>query len=257
MIISSPNEIAFNLFGFPVYWYGIILAFSVLVGFYFADFLAKYRNINRGFIIDNAVMLILVGLLGARLYYCLLNCPYYCQNPLQILDLRQGGLSIHGMIIAGFFYIVFLSKKHNVNLLSFLDVSTAVLPLSQAIGRWGNFFNNEAFGLPTFSNWGLFVPVIKRPVEYIDFNLFHPTFLYESVLNIFIFIILLFAIRKSKRKGIVFALYLILYSIVRIFVEQIRIDSALNICSIPIAQIISIFLLVIGISILFFKKFDF
>ena len=254
MIINAPSDIAFSISNFPVYWYGIILATSIFIGFYLADYLAKFRNIKSGFILDNAFLLIIVGLLGARLYYCLLNFTYYCSHPLQILDLRQGGLSIHGMLIAGAIAIYYLTKRHKIDIFSFLDVSVVAVALSQAIGRWGNYFNSEAFGLPTFSNWGLYVPLKNRPLEYAEYSLFHPTFLYESVLNLLLFLTLFVLLKKIKKTGLVFSLYLIFYSLIRIFVEQIRIDSAFNLFGIPIAQIISLILLILGLGIFFVRK---
>ena len=256
MIINAPSDIAFSVFNFPIYWYGIILAVSILVGFYVADYLSQFRPVKSSLILDNAVWFIIVGLLGARVYYCLLNFSYYALHPLQVFDLRQGGLSIHGMLIAGFLFVFFLCKKNKLKILPLLDVIAASVPLSQAIGRWGNYFNSEAFGIPTYSNWGLFVLIAKRPENFIDYSLFHPTFLYESVLNFLIFILLSFLIKKSKTNGVVFSLYLILYSIARIIVEQIRIDSALNLFGFPIAQIISLILILFGLLFMI-KKFDF
>lgn len=252
MIINSPSEIAFKIFDFPVYWYGIIMAISVLTGFYVADFLSKFRDIKHGFIIDISPLLILLGLIGARLYYCLVNFSYYAEYPLQILNIRQGGLSIHGMLIAGLIFIIFVTKKNKINIWNLLDVFACSVPLAQAIGRWGNFFNTEAFGFPTNSNWGLFVPLAKRPIEYAQYSLFHPAFLYESILDLALFFVLFLLLRKTKKSGVIFALYLILYSVVRIFVESIRIDSVLDVLGLPVAQIVSAIFIVIGVIILIY-----
>ncbi|MBQ8168442.1 prolipoprotein diacylglyceryl transferase, partial [bacterium] len=240
MILHAPSDIAFSIFGFSIYWYGLILASAVLSGVLCAEYLGKKTFIQEGFFVDNSPVLILIGLLGARLYYCVLNFSYYFNNPLEILNIRQGGLSIHGMIIAGVLAAITLVGKDKIKLLPVLDVLACAVPLAQAIGRWGNFFNSEAFGFPTNSSWGLFIPEGNRPSEYIDYELFHPTFLYESLLNIILFCVLLQIFSKSKKTGATFFSYLILYSIVRIFVEYIRIDSALNISGIPIAQLVSL-----------------
>ena len=259
MVIYPPNEIAFTLFdSFNIYWYGIIMAIAILVGFLSADFFSKFRGFSKGFIIDNSFILIFIGLLGARLYYCILNFPYYFKNPLLIFNFREGGLSLHGMLISGILVLFYLAKKYKFKIFNLLDVFSVVLPLSQSIGRWGNFFNSEAFGFPTYSNWGLFVPVHKRPIEYVDFSLFHPTFLYESILDLVLFVILVFLIKKTKTPGIIFALYLILYSIIRIIVEYFRVDSALYLFSYPVAQVVSMVFIAIGILVIFrAKKFDF
>ncbi len=243
MIINPPNSVAFSIFGFPVFWYGIILACAVFVGILFACFIAKEPE--KTFIYENSPLMIICGILGARLYYCALNFSYYFKNPVDILNIREGGLSIHGMIITGVVLVYFLAKKHKVNFLKLLDCLMCAMPLAQSIGRWGNFFNSEAFGMPTNGNWGLFVPPQNRP--YPDIELYHPTFLYESCLDLCIFFVLFYLFKKNLKSGKIFFSYLILYSICRIIVEFIRVDSALDIFGIPIAVIVSVILLLIGL----------
>lgn len=245
MIIQSPGEVAFYIFNFPVYSYGIILAFAVFLGVCTAEILAKkFSDIPENFFVDNSPVVIIAGILGARLYYCIVNYPYYIHNPLEIFDIRQGGLSIHGMLIAGIVTVYFLAKKYRVNLLRLLDVLACSVILAQSAGRWGNFFNSEAFGYPTGANWGVFIPVSQRPVEFLNYELFHPAFLYESFLDLVVFFILLFILRKTHRcSGYAFFWYLILYSVVRIFVESFRIDSVLNIAGIPVAQWVSVLMI--------------
>lgn len=249
MIIQSPSEVAFYVFNFPVYWYGIVMAFAVFSGVFTAELLVRKFDcdIPKDFFIDNSPILILFGILGARLYYCLLNFHYYSTNLLEIFDIRQGGLSIHGMIFVGVVLIYFLAKKSNINFLNLLDVLAVSVPFAQSIGRWGNFFNSEAYGVPTNSNWGLFIPLSKRPDGFEQYQLFHPTFLYESVLDFVIFVVLLVFFIKQPKKGTVFFLYLILYSTVRFFIEHVRIDSALDVLGVPFAQIVSLILFICGI----------
>ena len=247
MIIQSPGEIAFNIFNFPVYSYGIILAFAVFLGVCTAEILAKkFSDIPENFFVDNSPVVIIAGILGARLYYCIVNYPYYIHNPLEIFDIRQGGLSIHGMLIAGIVTVYFLAKKYRVNLLRLLDVLACSVILAQSAGRWGNFFNSEAFGYPTGGNWGVFIPVSQRPVEFLNYEFFHPAFLYESFLDLVVFAVLIFILRRT-RAGCTFFWYLILYSVVRIFVEYFRIDSVLNIGGFPIAQVVSVLLIIAGV----------
>ena len=247
MIIQSPGEIAFYIFNFPVYSYGIILAFAVFLGVCTAEILAKkFSDIPENFFVDNSPAVIIAGILGARLYYCIVNYPYYIHNPLEIFDIRQGGLSIHGMLIAGIITFYFLAKKYRVNLLRLLDVLACSVILAQSAGRWGNFFNSEAFGYPTGGNWGVFIPVSQRPVEFLNYEFFHPAFLYESFLDLAIFAVLIFILRRT-RAGCTFFWYLILYSVVRIFVEYFRIDSVLNIGGFPIAQVVSVLLIIAGV----------
>ena len=247
MIIQSPGEIAFYIFNFPVYSYGIILAFAVFLGVCTAEILAKkFSDVPENFFVDNSPAVIIAGILGARLYYCIVNYPYYIHNPLEIFDIRQGGLSIHGMLIAGIITFYFLAKKYRVNLLRLLDVLACSVILAQSVGRWGNFFNSEAFGYPTGGNWGVFIPVSQRPVEFLNYEFFHPAFLYESFLDLVVFAVLIFILRRT-RAGCTFFWYLILYSVVRIFVEYFRIDSVLNIGGFPIAQVVSVLLIIAGV----------
>ena len=252
MIIPAPNDIAFNLFGIAVYWYGIIMACAIFISIIVANKLANSLNIasKKDIIIAYAPIIIILGILGARLYFCMLNPHYYFAHPLEILDIREGGLSVHGSIIAGLFCICLMSKHYKVDFLHIADVFGCATILGQAIGRWGNYFNSEAYGLPVKSQgWGLFIPEGKRISEYSDFSLFHPTFLYESILDLIAFFILLFIIRKFGEKyiGLTFFCYFILYSVIRFFIEQLRIDSTLNIANIPIAIIISVILFIVGI----------
>ncbi len=249
-MFQSPSDIAFNIFGFPVYFYGIIMAISIFIGVYTSYFLYKkfYDSVDAEKIIDMSPFLIIIGVLGARLYYCLVNYSYYIAHPFEILNIRQGGLSVHGMIIIGIAALYVFSKVYKMSFLKLLDVFLCASALCQSIGRWGNFFNSEAFGTPTNLPWKLFIPVSQRPLEYMNFEYFHPTFLYESILDLLIFIILVFVLRKYyKYSGMTACIYLILYSIARIFVEYFRTDSILNIAGFPVAQVMSFALILAGI----------
>ena len=244
---QSPGEIAFSIFGFPIYYYGVILAFAIFVGVYLADFLYKKFYDKTSYIIDFMPMIILIGILGARLYYCAENNQYYFNHPMEILYIRQGGLSIHGMIIFGIIALFVFSKIYKMKFFKLTDVFLCGSALAQSIGRWGNFFNSEAFGYPTDLPWKLYIPISHRPVSLINYDYFHPTFLYESIFDFLIFLILLICFKKlSKSPGVLACLYLIMYSIVRIIVEHFRIDSALNIDGIPIAQLVSLIIIVVA-----------
>lgn len=252
MIIPAQNDIAFNLFGLPIYWYGVTMATAIFVSMVVANKLYNIVNCNSrsDVIIEYAPCIILLGILGARLYFCILNPSYYFTHPIEILDIRQGGLSIHGAIIGGVISMVAIAKKVKVPIMSIIDSMSVATILGQSIGRWGNYFNSEAYGLPVASQtWGLFIPASKRVSEFMDYSLFHPTFLYESLLDFCGFFILLFIILKfgKKYQGVPFFAYLILYSIIRYFIEQIRVDSALNVGNLPIAEIVSVVLFIIGL----------
>lgn len=221
---------------------------SALVG----NYLFNKINLDskKDTILSLAPVIIISGIIGARLYFCLLNADYYFTHSFEILDIREGGLSIHGALIFGILALIGLSLKKKVSPLKILDSLACAVFLGQAIGRWGNYFNSEAYGLPVAGqNWGLYIPERFRLAQFSDYNLFHPAFLYESILDLAGFFVLFYVLKKFGKKyvGLTFCLYLILYAIIRIIVEQIRIDSALNIGVLPIAQIISAVMLVLGL----------
>ena len=245
-MFTPPQTEYFIVFGFPIYYYGIILAFAILTGVIVSNHIAQKHYYMPNIIPDIATGTIISGIIGARLYYCLLNLPFYMHNPLDIFAIRQGGLSIHGAILGGAAALFFYSKKHNIKFLKLCDIVSVGLPLAQAIGRWGNFYNSEAFGLPTNLPWKMFISPLHRPEKYITSDYFHPTFLYESVFDFIIFIFLYkIALNKYKDKsGIITCYYLILYSIVRFFIESLRVDCTSYIMGLPTPQFISLLIII-------------
>ena len=261
MILKSPSDVAFSIWGFPVYWYGIILAFACFVAVFIAQrvYSKIYKPDTKEAILELAPFVVILGILGARLYYCFLNFSYYFVNPIEIFYIRGGGLSIHGALIAGILGLWIASKKYKINFASLLDVFAVGTVFAQSVGRWGNFFNNEAFGLPYDGFLKLYIPLKNRPLGFENVEFYHPTFLYESLLDLLIFGVLLFVINKfgTKFKGLTLALYLILYSLARFLVEGLRMDSALNIAGVHVAQIISVLIFVFAFVLalfVFFKK---
>jgi phosphatidylglycerol---prolipoprotein diacylglyceryl transferase len=251
-MFASPGAIAFKFGVFTIYWYGIIIAVSFLIGLFVVLKIAKERY-NSHTVEDNIynlAFLVLPGaLIGARLYFVLFNLDYYLLNPLDIIMINKGGLSIHGAILGGFLTGICYTFKKKLPTLMYADLFSMGLVLGQAIGRWGNFFNSEAFAKPTNLPWKLYIPPLMRPEKYANEAFFHPAFLYESLWDIFVFFILYFFIWKkySDKKGTVFFSYLILYSIGRICIESIRIDSIFNFLGLPVAQWASIILIITGI----------
>lgn len=250
-MFKSPGDILFQIGNFPIYNYGLTMALACIVGVSAAYLIFKkyYPDKNYAALWDISAYLVIAGIFGARLYFCLLNPSYYFANPLEILNFRQGGLSIHGGLIAGILTLIFLSKKNKLPVWSVLDSFACGAALGQVIGRWGNFFNSEAYGYPTELPWKLYIPLAQREPMLVNFEYYHPTFLYESLLNLCIFVILYFVMKKYavSRPGITLFVYLLLYSVVRIFVEHFRLDSALDIYGIPIAQIVSAVLIAVSI----------
>lgn len=254
MILTSPGDTAFTLFNFHVYYYGIILASACLIAVIVAKVVYSkvYKDGKSDFIWDAAPFVIILGIIGARLYYCFLNFSYYWHHPIEILYIRGGGLSIHGGIIAGILGLYIASVKYKLSFLRLLDVFSVGTILAQSIGRWGNFFNNEAFGLPANGFLKLFIPLSDRPSGFENYHYYHPAFLYESIADILIFFLLLLVIKKFgvKIEGLTLSLYLILYSLVRFAIEGIRLDSAMNVGDFHVAQIISIIILSAGVILL-------
>lgn len=197
-VFQSPTDVAFKIFGLDIYFYGIIMAFAILAGYFVAYGLFKkyYDKEKAKYITNFSPYLILIGILGARIYYCCVNYQYYIQHPAEIFYIRQGGLSIHGMIIAGIIGLFFFSKIYKIKFSQLTDVFMCGSILAQSIGRWGNFFNSEAFGTPTNLPWKLYISPIHRPLEYVNFEYFHPTFLYESILDFLIFFNTYFILQK-------------------------------------------------------------
>jgi phosphatidylglycerol:prolipoprotein diacylglycerol transferase len=250
-MFKAPADILISLFGVDIYYYGVIMAFACLIGVYSSYFIYKkiFPKNDSDRIIDCATWILVFGILGARIYYCMLNPVYYLSQPTEIFNIRQGGMSIHGALILGGVTLIYFANRYKLGGLKLLDAFACGTALAQSLGRWGNFFNSEAFGYPTNLPWKLYIPYSKRPDIYRDYDYFHPTFLYESILDFLMFVILLLLIKKygQKYNGLVTFMYLILYSIIRFFVESFRTDSALNISQIPIAQIVSGILFVLGI----------
>ena len=256
MILTSPGDVAFRIFDFPVYFYGIVLALSCLLSVVVARYLYQlvYMDGKYELVWDVSPFVVILGILGARIYYCLVNIQDYISNPIGIFSIREGGLSIHGGIIAGVIGLFLASKKYNISFLRLLDVFSVGTILAQSFGRWGNFFNNEAFGLPTESWLKLYIPVQYRPLGFDEYEYFHPTFLYESILNLILFALLFWVIKKfgQKYEGLTFSLYILCYSVIRFFIEGLRLDSAMNIGNFHIAQIVSIISFVLAILMMFY-----
>ena len=196
--IQSPGDTFLNLGFLTIRWYGLLISFSVLIGIFISKKLAKSRNINPQYISDILPSLIISSVIGARAYYVIFEWRQYSgdkfftsfelfNNAIQIpsfLAIWEGGIAIHGGLIGAFLSILVFCKSKNIHIKTFIDVLIPSIILGQSIGRWGNFFNNEAFGIPTDLPWKLFIPIQNRPFEFINFQFFHPTFIYESLLSL-------------------------------------------------------------------------
>ena len=256
-MFASHSQIICTIFGVHIYFYGVILALAIIVGTFVADYIGtKFFELKKETLIDLSPYLVIFGIIGARLYYCLLNYDFYLRFPTEILAIRHGGISIHGAIFGGLIGLLIYAKRHKVSALKLADVSAIGLAIAQSIGRWGNFFNSEAFGTPTNLPWKLYIAPQYRQIPYTEYEYFHPTFLYESILNLLIFGIL-FYIAKTKRsnkEGNIALFYLILYSMARILVEHFRIDSVCYIHGYPIAMVVSACIIVLATIVLIYRN---
>lgn len=256
-MFESPSQILCTIFGVNIYYYGIIMAIAISIGTLVSDWVgSRYFGFKKETIIDLAPYLIIFGILGARIYYCALNYDFYLRFPTEIIAIRHGGISIHGAIIGGAFGLWLFARRHKLNIKKLFDTVAVGLPLAQAIGRWGNFFNSEAFGTPTNLPWKLYIAPQYRPIPYQNDLFFHPTFLYESILDIVIFVILFLMTKnnKIKKDGNLVLLYLVLYSIVRIIVESFRIDSVKYVLGQPVAIFVSVDIIILSIILFFINN---
>lgn len=237
------DPVAFSPFGINIYWYAIIIVIGVLIAAQFGKKEFVRRGFDEDFIYDILFVVLPIGIIGARLWYVLFEWDYYSQNPGQILNIRGGGLAIHGGIIFGTLALYFFSKRKEVPFLDMTDVLVPSLALGQAVGRWGNFMNMEAHGGPTDLPWGIIIDGVKV----------HPTFLYESIGDLIIFLILINWRKNNPDKGKQSAFYLIGYGILRFFVEGLRTDS-LYIGPLRTAQLVSVIFVIGGVILYFYAN---
>lgn len=249
------EKVALDLGPIQIYWYSIFIFIGMLVACFLIYREAKKKGIDEDFLVNLTFNTIIIGIIGARLYYVLFNLSYYLDNPIEIFQIWNGGLAIHGGIIAGLLFIIYYCKKHEVNLWEILDIIVVGLIIAQAIGRWGNFFNSEAYGPITTATdlKSLGIPQFVINGMYILGDYRQPTFFYESVWCVFGFLAMLI-IRKYKylKVGQLTSFYLIWYGIIRFIIEAMRTDS-LMLGPIKMAQLVSIVFIISGI-IIFIKS---
>ena len=227
---SPADPVAFELFGLSVRWYAIFILGGIVAAILLIQALARHRRLDPDVPLELAPLVVFAGIVGARLTYVLLRGPDFLDRPLDALNIRLGGLSIHGGLVAGALVVWWWCRRHRQPLLVWADLFVAGVALGQAIGRWGNWANQEAFGRPTDLPWGLAIDPANRPPEFAAVERFHPTFLYESLFNLANALLLSWVAlqiprRSWLRPGDGLALYLITYGIGRFLVEGLRTDS--------------------------------
>ena len=246
---TSPGPIAFEIGQLSVRWYGLLIASAIILGTVLAQTLAKKRNVDPDLVGDLAIWLVVGAIPCARLYYVLFEWNRFQTKPwYKVFAIWEGGIAIHGAIIGGAIAATIFCKRQKISTWLMADLIMPAVILGQAIGRWGNFFNSEAFGSPTDLPWKLFIPINRRPPELLGESYFHPTFLYESLWNLGVFAILIFAFLRfpKLRTGTITMIYAIAYSVGRFWIEGLRTDS-LMVGPLRTAQIISLVAIAAGI----------
>lgn len=232
------NPVAFRLGPINVYWYGIIIAAAVITGLVVAKRLGRKFNYSPNLFEDFLFVVLPLALVGARVWYVGFNWQWFGADIRRIAAVWEGGLAIHGAVVVAIITAWFFARAKNIDFLRFADVCSAPLILGQAIGRWANYVNQEAYGPPTDLPWAMWIDGAYR----------HPTFLYESLWNLLVFFVLWRLLLKKPEPGKIFALYLIGYSIGRYFIEGLRTDS-LMIGPFKTAQLTSLAFIAAGIAI--------
>ena len=260
--------IAFRLGPFAVHWYGIIIVTAVLVAAYIASLEARRRGQDPDHAWNALLLCLVLGIIGARLYHVfssprggMMGWNYYRQNPIAILQIWHGGLGIYGAVAGGILGVYTYARLNNLSFLQWTDIGAPGLILAQAIGRWGNFINQELYGHPTHLPWGITITPPYRIPPYDNLTLypattrFHPAFLYESLWNLLGFLLFMYVARRYSDRvldGDLFCLYAIWYPVGRIFVEALRPDAWL-IRGIPAAQIFAAIAIVVSVSAILYR----
>jgi phosphatidylglycerol---prolipoprotein diacylglyceryl transferase len=244
---TSPGR-GFELGPLSIRWYGVLIASAVLIGVNLSQYLASKRQVNPELLSDLAIWLVLAAIPSARLYYVIFQWRDYAANPGSIIAIWEGGIAIHGAILGGTIAALIFARIKKISFWQLADLVAPSLILGQAIGRWGNFFNSEAFGSPTDLPWKLFIPPDRRPIGLENVAYYHPTFLYESLWNLGVFALLMFLFFKGRRLkvGTLFLTYLVAYSAGRVWIEGLRTDS-LMLGFLKMAQVVSLAGMAIGL----------
>jgi phosphatidylglycerol:prolipoprotein diacylglycerol transferase len=247
-------EVAFQLGSFVVRWYGILIMTGVISTLVVASFEAKRRGENWEHVLSAALIVVPLGIIGARLYHVIDQWDFYRQAPALIFG--GAGLGIFGAIIGGAVGLIIYTKWKRLSTLRWMDIVAPGLILAQAIGRWGNFFNQELYGYPTDLPWAIYIDPVHRVPGYEAFDYFHPLFLYESLWSFSGFILLMLLGRKLRHRlldGDIFFFYAIYYSVGRLFLEGIKID-VWAIVGVPTAQLISGIVIIASIVVIIYRR---
>lgn len=254
--IQPIDRTAFELGPLTVYWYGIIIGLGAVLGYIIANREAKKRGMPADIIADLLIFAVPIAIISARLYYVIFSWDYYSQNPGSILAVWEGGLAIHGALIGSVITAVIFARIRKISFWKLADIVAPSIILGQAIGRWGNFMNQEAYGGPVTREFleGLFLPDFIINQMFIEGIYYHPTFLYESLWNLAGFAVLIWLRRFNLRRGEMFLSYVIWYSAGRFFIEGMRTDSLMIGDVLRTAQVISILLIAVAFFLMWYRR---
>lgn len=251
----TPSVIAFTIGPLSVRWYGIIIALALVAAMYVTLYNSKFFTITKDQILDIVSWLIIGGIAGARLYEVfIINFSYYKFHLTEIFAIWNGGLAIHGALIGGFITLYIYTRRKKLQLIPLLALFLPSVALGQAIGRWGNWFNQELFGRPTSSAWGIPIESLYRPLEFSKFLYFHPTFLYESLGCVLIFLCLRYLLHRHIAHYVIIGAYCVLYGLLRFSLEYIKIDPTPEFMGLRWPQVMSLILVLGGIYLFFLAR---
>ena len=250
-------EAGYSVGLFTIHLYSWIMLAAVLAAFFLTRRFAGKFGIPKGTAENLVLVGFFAGFVGARIHHVLSAWDFYSQNVWSTIQVWRGGLGIFGGIAGGIIAIALYARIKKLNFLTVADLLTPGLILGQAIGRWGNFFNQEAYGIPTNLPWKMFVAPEFRLERFLDFSYFHPVFLYESLWGVVVFLILLKMVKQKEvlrfPAGLIFASYLILYPLGRFFIESLRADQTL-VAGLPLNQLLALVFMLAGLGLLFKTK---
>ncbi len=261
MSCNAPHldRVFIQIGSLPIYWYGVIIACGVFIGLYLATREADRLGMKKDTIIDLIIIAIPIAIISARIYYVIFEWEQYAGRPItEMFAIWNGGIAIHGALIGSIITTIVYTKIKKVSFWKVVDIVAPSLILGQAIGRWGNFMNQEAHGgeisVDTYERIHQHLPDFIMNQMCIEGIYYHPTFLYESIWNLLVFSLLLILRKYNPLRGEIFLTYLLTYSVGRFFIEGLRTDSLYIIPGLRTAEMISIILVVGAIGVMIYRR---
>ncbi|MEY8752108.1 prolipoprotein diacylglyceryl transferase [Alkalicoccobacillus gibsonii] len=255
--IQALNRVFFELGPITIYWYGVIIGLGVLFGYILASRESVRRGLPKDIFADLLLFALPIAIISARIYYVIFRWDQFADDPIRVFYIWEGGIAIHGALIGSVITAIVFARKRDISFWKLADVAAPSILLGQAIGRWGNFMNQEVYGGEVSRAFleNLHLPTFIIDQMYINGTYYHPTFLYESILSFIGVALLLWLRRVNLRLGELFLIYVIWYSIARFFIEGIRLDYLLIGDVLRVAQLISVVLVVGAVALIVYRRF--